>query len=98
MSAIDRWTEEDRANITECIPNWARHVPAETAATDAKAYIAERRARVEHILADGLDIGSIARYVVPVKLELWPDHNWVFVAQGGSTKGRGYPVAAHIRR
>ena len=28
MSAIDRWTEEDRANITECIPNWARYIPA----------------------------------------------------------------------
>ena len=56
--------------------------------------------RMERDVAGCAVVGLLLVYiiVVPVKLELWPDHNWVFVAQGGSTKGRGYPVAAHIRR
>jgi hypothetical protein len=48
-----------------------------------KQVLDEDEARVREILANGLDVGTIVRYIVPVTLEKHPEHGWVFVCADG---------------
>ena len=48
-----------------------------------KRVLDEDEARVREILANGLDVGTIIRHIVPVTLEKHPEHGWVFVCANG---------------
>jgi hypothetical protein len=64
---IEQWREDWRISRMAIAEEFRLQVP---------------EAKMKQVL-DGLDVGTIIRYIVPVTLEKHPEHGWVFVCTDG---------------
>jgi hypothetical protein len=64
----------------------------------AEKTVAQHRAAVEHILAAGLEIGSLWSERIPVDFRADETHGWVFVSRAAANRGHRYPAADAIYR
>ena len=62
-----------------------------------EAAAAERRSKVAEILTQGLDIGAVMAFRIPVTLEKHAEHGWVFVRQTKKRRGEMFHVSDYVR-
>ena len=85
---IEQWREDWRISRMAILEEFRLQVPE----AKMKQVLDRDEARVREILADGLDVGTIVRCIVPVTLEKHPEHGWVFVC----TDGKMFRVSNYI--
>ena len=57
---------------------------------------ADKRAKVAEILANGLDIGTLGRFLIPVTLDKNADYGWVFISQAKRRRGEMFLVNREV--
>jgi hypothetical protein len=90
---LERWAAETLAHWTaECSGLRYEGLDIDPLAAAEKT-VAQRRAALEHILADGLEIGVFWSERIPVAFQHDERHGWVFVSRADANRGNLYPAA-----
>ena len=85
---LERWREDRKRDRMAIAEKYQLRVSE----AKMKQVLDEDEARIREILANGLDIGTLARCVVPVTLERHPEHGWVFARDDGGM----FKVSDHV--
>jgi hypothetical protein len=68
----------------------------------ARETVEKKRQAIDHILEEGLEIGTVHSHRIPVDFEYHKDYGWVFVSRAEKNYGNIYPVDrpinAEVRR
>jgi hypothetical protein len=95
---IERWAAETLTRWKEEFSSLSYEGLDIDPVAAAEKTVAQRRAAVEHILADGLEIGVLWSARIPVDFQYDELHGWVFVSHADVNRGHLYPAPDAIYR
>ena len=95
---LDAYEADTVASINEALAGMENEIPDYVIDHDRiAAAAAEDRGKVASILANGLDIGTLIKHVIPVTLDKNDSFGWVFVSQAKRRRGEMFRVSDSIR-
>ena len=92
---LDAYEADTIASINETleINGYSKHADRYRIASAA----AGKRAQVADILANGLDIGTVIKHVIPVTLDKHAEYGWVFVSQARRRHGEMFYAYNYVK-
>jgi len=94
MTLLDAYEADTVASINETLEiNGYAHLADHDRIASAAA---DKRAKVAEILANGLDIGTLGRFLIPVTLDKNADYGWVFISQAKRRRGEMFLVNREV--
>ena len=95
---LDAYEADAVADINEALAGMETEIPDYVIDHDRIASAAaEDRAKVAGILANGLDIGTLIKHLIPVTLDKRDPCGWVFISQAKRRRGEMFRVSDSIR-
>ena len=97
MTLLDAYEADAVADINEALAGMENEIPDYVIDHDRIASAAaDKRAKVAEILANGLDIGTLGRFLIPVTLDKNADYGWVFISQAKRRRGEMFLVNREV--
>ena len=92
---LDAYEADTIASINETleINGYSKHADPDRIASAAS----DKRAQVADILANGLDIGTVIKHVIPVTLDKHAEYGWVFVSQARRRHGEMFYAYNYVK-
>ena len=95
---LDAYEADTVADINEVLAGMETEIPDYVIDHDRiAAAAADKRAQVARILADGLDIGTVIKHVIPVTLDKHAEYGWVFVSQARRRHGEMFYAYNYVK-